>query len=371
MPTDSITPKKYLDLSNESYRNESLFRDTDTEGDWVVIDQTQNPETGYAAIAYQGPNGEIVITHRGSDPMTEILDKNSIGNSRKDWLESNRAILEGRVPPQFNDADEFTKNIYNQFGETVEISHTGHSLGGALAQLTAHKYDSNAVTFDNPGIQEVIVNNKDVFSNETINHENFNSYLSLNSVVSSINTQIGNPTKLDIDKLLGIESSSNKDNLTGELSRGYNSFKLKNLFDRHDLNNISEVFGEDGQPLEDFIMDMSTIQESDINQFFDYMSKVSNSFSDKSDNIVNEDSENSQIIENILKQKTKKEDLDAILNPQTNEGIEFPDRLPDTGAAGIEDISDASVVGLVQELRSNVDLLFSNMSNFKNSIGGI
>lgn len=475
MPNNNVTPKKFLELSNESYRNESLPRNTTSEDGWTVIGQTQNHDTGYAAIAYQGPNGEIVIAHRGSDSPHEISDGDiSIGNSRKDWLESNKALVEGRVPPQFQDANEFTKNIYNQYEGETAITHTGHSLGGALAQLTAHKYGSDAVTFDNPGVHEVIVNNGDVFGGDEIKHENFKSYLSLNSFVSAVNTQIGEPTKLNIDKLLGRDEASNKSNILGTADRAWDTGK--GLTDRHDLNNISQVFGEDGQPLGEFIQDMSTMQESEANQVADFIgdksraitditdvrkifqddtlserekieifdrffdqskeigadafmkifdstfgdlpvigSELSNWANDKLRTFITSDEvggledvsnkigewmgekghqflkkigldddleeiirnkmgvdvplnkEDNKIEELIMKRKEDLEASDGTTTP--NLEFELPTQLPKTGADGT--ISDSSVAGIVQELRTNVDLLFQNMNSFKSSIGGI
>lgn len=272
MPEDiKLTDEDYLNLSDESYLNQSFAPD---QGNWEVIGQVPNSgndtmtETGYSAVAFRSPTGEIVIAHRGSDPISleGLLDPEHIGNPRKDWPESNAAIVRGEVPPQFNDADNFTKEIMELTGS--KVTHTGHSLGGALAQLSAHKNGGDSIAFENPGVGEVIQNN-DEFDNE-INLESHRSILVQNSFVSSINSQIGEVTKIagpvgvgdivkevirdaiDIASPLGIDEFMPDRNL------------MKENFNGHGIEYIKDAYNNDGNLNENVIVEPGTTHFENI-----------------------------------------------------------------------------------------------------------
>jgi hypothetical protein len=104
-----------------------------------------NPVTGFRAHVYQNETTqEVVIACAGSD-LSERGDRSAIGE-----------IIVGRMPVQVNDA----LNIYglvnthlNSKRIRAQISFTGHSLGGALAQYMAIAAQGfPAETFGAPGI---------------------------------------------------------------------------------------------------------------------------------------------------------------------------------------------------------------------------
>ena len=75
--------------------------------------------------------------------------------------------LENDVPDQFLDAIDFTNDIRHQFGG-ANIIHTGHSLGGAIANYIVCKESHNkddlsavdrAVSFNAPDIRQLLTNN--------------------------------------------------------------------------------------------------------------------------------------------------------------------------------------------------------------------
>ncbi len=103
--------------------------------------------TGYYGFAYRNTlTNEIVIAHRG----TQLTDGQDLKN---DWQ-----VLLGNVPGQVNDAKIFYNAVLaerDRRGLTnAIISHTGHSLGGAIARELAIEQGTAGVLFDPPGYSD-------------------------------------------------------------------------------------------------------------------------------------------------------------------------------------------------------------------------
>jgi hypothetical protein len=101
--------------------------------------------TGFRAHVYHNePTGEVVIAFAG----THLTDRGD--------LEAIRDIASGRLPWQFYDAlavYRTVKKFTEEKGLRAEISFTGHSLGGALAQYMAIRVKGcSAETFGAPGV---------------------------------------------------------------------------------------------------------------------------------------------------------------------------------------------------------------------------
>lgn len=106
------------------------------------------PENGFYAAAYRdSATGKIVVAFRGTDGATDVFG-------------ADVALATGSWHPQFDEAINFIKAIaddprlqYNGNLEALksDLLVTGHSLGGALAQLTARLYGLDGATFDPAG----------------------------------------------------------------------------------------------------------------------------------------------------------------------------------------------------------------------------
>lgn len=109
---------------------------------------TQGSANGYFGAAYMNnATGEIVIANRGSRLNREGL--------KQDWGGSDVDIARQspqHVPAAFDDSEAFATEISQQFPDHP-LNFTGHSLGGAEAQVQAARFDkgSNATTFGAPG----------------------------------------------------------------------------------------------------------------------------------------------------------------------------------------------------------------------------
>lgn len=108
---------------------------------------TSVSDHGFYAAAYRdGATGKIVVAFRGTDGL------NDVG--------ADAALAFGGWHPQFDEAINFLRNLaeqqYSKQANPLEslqgnVLVTGHSLGGALAQLTAQLYGLDGAAFDPAG----------------------------------------------------------------------------------------------------------------------------------------------------------------------------------------------------------------------------
>ncbi|HKJ87105.1 MAG TPA: hypothetical protein VKA48_01105 [Gammaproteobacteria bacterium] len=131
---------EYAKLSQAVYNGE------DVQG-WrtVARPSPELQQSGFYGAAYQNvATGEIVIAYRGTEPWSDLF---------KDLLTTDGKIAAGAEDQQFVDALAFAKNVQDTYqGLGNEISVTGHSLGGGLAQLAADTFGWDGVTFEAPGM---------------------------------------------------------------------------------------------------------------------------------------------------------------------------------------------------------------------------
>ncbi|MBB5880709.1 hypothetical protein GGR74_001857 [Xanthomonas arboricola] len=149
------TSQQYAVLSNDGYvdREVGVRRPGDRErldvggAAYEVLEHVNNRRTGYQGTIYQRVGGgDIVVAHRGTE---EIY---------RDAVQADGSMVFNRDNPQAADAIALTKHALDyankqaqRSGHAPEVSVTGHSLGGALAQVTAHHFDLKGETFNSYG----------------------------------------------------------------------------------------------------------------------------------------------------------------------------------------------------------------------------
>jgi hypothetical protein len=145
---------KSVKWSSLNFKNEqdkdlvALYWNHLKKKNWTILDtseahQLPKKPNGYRGIAFKNnQTGHIIISHRGSANVQAIA--NDI------------QLLSNKQPDQYDDADEFTKIIQKQHRD-FPISTTGHSLGAAIAELSAYRNHFIAVTVDSPGIAGIIL----------------------------------------------------------------------------------------------------------------------------------------------------------------------------------------------------------------------
>lgn len=104
--------------------------------------------SGYQGTIYQrADTGEIVVAHRGTEFGREAF---------KDGLMTDGGMVVARTNQQADDAIALTREALaraKQYGtengiSAPEVTVTGHSLGGTLAQITSHHFDLRGEAFN-------------------------------------------------------------------------------------------------------------------------------------------------------------------------------------------------------------------------------
>lgn len=140
----------------------------------LVAASKVDPSTGFAAIALQ-KDDQIVISFRGTEIKKD--DEIDLKNDRIMWIEK-------KFPPQLECAKEFIKTIEsNPKLKNKDITLTGHSLGGSLAQFLSAMYGYKAVAFNPYGIKNIL----DKY-NLKYKEGNIINYCSKGDIITSINS---------------------------------------------------------------------------------------------------------------------------------------------------------------------------------------
>ncbi|WP_115561160.1 XVIPCD domain-containing protein [Xanthomonas arboricola] len=150
----SIPSPQYAGLSDDVYKDRAVGRRAPGQEEIVVVEgqryavleHVNNKSTGYQGTIYRREgSGEIVVAHRGTEGVAnDIL--------------TDATMVTSRTNPQAADALALTKHALDyaevagqRSGHAPEVTVTGHSLGGALAQISAHHYDLKGETFNSYG----------------------------------------------------------------------------------------------------------------------------------------------------------------------------------------------------------------------------
>lgn len=152
MSLDSAT---YAVLADHSYDRDGGLADlADRQAvldigsrQFKVLAHTDNPANGYQGTIYQAmDSGRIIVAHRGTefdrepflDGLTDagmVLNRHNVQSA--DAIELTRTALELARDPM-------VRGDHAQ----LEVTITGHSLGGTLAQVTAHHFGLRGETFN-------------------------------------------------------------------------------------------------------------------------------------------------------------------------------------------------------------------------------
>ncbi|AWV06056.1 lipase family protein [Marilutibacter maris] len=152
----TIPSQQYANLASHTYDSAGDMGQlaarravVEIEGvDYKILEHVDNPDNGYQGTIYQRmDSGEIVVAHRGTEFDREPL---------KDGL-TDAGMVVSRYNAQIDDAIGLTRRareyasdpeMIERYGHASEVSVTGHSLGGTLAQVSAHHFDLRGETFN-------------------------------------------------------------------------------------------------------------------------------------------------------------------------------------------------------------------------------
>jgi hypothetical protein len=146
----TLRPTDYAALAQDSYKNPILNQSVKIGGvEYTPIAYANDPHTGFQATAYDHKDAsgahEVVIAYRGTEFGREPVHDGAVDAGM---------VLVG-VNAQTSDSMAFTQRVMTQAqerakanGYALDISVTGHSLGGTLAEINAHKFGLHGDTFN-------------------------------------------------------------------------------------------------------------------------------------------------------------------------------------------------------------------------------
>ncbi|QQQ00955.1 XVIPCD domain-containing protein [Lysobacter enzymogenes] len=208
----SMTTQQYANLAQDAYRSPDMSsldsRRTVIDGVEYTIRAHVSKESGYQGTIYQrNDTKEIIVAHRGSEFDTQPF---------KDGVFADGGMVARRVNAQAADALEFTRSAIEMAqtsrdarGMEPQVTVTGHSLGGCLAQITAAKLNLNGETFNPYGAVSLGMRIPEGGSN-VVNH------VMAGDVVSAASKHFGKvqmyaePVELNVLKASGYEDSGSQ-----------------------------------------------------------------------------------------------------------------------------------------------------------------
>ncbi|MGH8081798.1 MAG: XVIPCD domain-containing protein [Lysobacter sp.] len=207
-----MTTQQYANLAQDAYRSPDLSSPEDRKRtvdgvDYIILDHV-NKESGYQGTIYQRESTkEIIVAHRGSE-----FDEQPF----KDGVFADGGMVAKRVNSQAIDALEFTRSAIEKaqthrerHGMEPQVTVTGHSLGGCLAQITAAKFGLNGETF-NPYGAASLSDRIPEGGSQIVNH------VMAGDVVSAASKHFGKvqmyaePVELNVMKAAGYEDNGSQ-----------------------------------------------------------------------------------------------------------------------------------------------------------------
>ena len=132
---------------------------------WKIVGfKDANSKNGFYGCVIETSENQAAVAFRGSEAMNEI------SSFHNDWAKSDLGLLNNDKTPQQEEVEIFLEENYYLLDEYDDITMTGHSLGGNLAEyatIMAEKYglDDNitrCTSLDGPGFSdEFLIKYKD------------------------------------------------------------------------------------------------------------------------------------------------------------------------------------------------------------------
>ncbi|MDR6094653.1 XVIPCD domain-containing protein [Stenotrophomonas sp. SORGH_AS_0321] len=146
----SLRSQDYAALADDAYKDRAVGRWAPDEAQVVPIGDHSyrilehvNNKNGYQGFIYQRVDtNEIVVAHRGTEqPLHDVVTDLGMVVARTNLQADDAIALTAR-------ANEFAQREETRSGQRLDVTVTGHSLGGSLAQISAHHHGLKGETFN-------------------------------------------------------------------------------------------------------------------------------------------------------------------------------------------------------------------------------
>ncbi|MDV3470282.1 lipase, partial [Stenotrophomonas sp. C3(2023)] len=145
-----IRSQLYAALADDSYLGREVRNGHHLDDHRLVLGvarltvhrHVDNRLTGYQGTVYRhDETGEFVVAHRGTESPMDVLSDLTMLGARFNAQAADAIALT-------NDALKLAQASRDQYGGAPPVTVTGHSLGGTLAQITAHHFNLKGETFN-------------------------------------------------------------------------------------------------------------------------------------------------------------------------------------------------------------------------------
>ena len=169
-----INKVHYVDRKNDTDYHEILRqaaiyayhgKDADIPEGYSLEESVRNPQTGFYADVLVGED-DVIIAIRGTNDGGDLND--------------DVAMTRSRIPEQTRDALDLYNRVKKEYPDK-NITSTGHSLGGTLAEIVGALNGELAVGFNAYGV-------RDLFNeNAVIQEDNIVNYVNIQDAVTMVN----------------------------------------------------------------------------------------------------------------------------------------------------------------------------------------
>ncbi|SEA83619.1 Protein of unknown function [Desulfuromusa kysingii] len=181
-----LSEKAYSDFDPTDVDNATTAFTDSNGSDWTVytVSETSGYNTGFSGVAFRNEDTkEVVVAYRGTDGPRDVTPDLQAG-------------LGQNVPNQYQQAKDFYDAVLDKTNTDSSNSPTltGHSLGGALAQLVGAVTGAETQTYNAPGVKDVLYNNPSTFGvfSETATFDNIKNNNFFLDTIHMVGEQLGN-----------------------------------------------------------------------------------------------------------------------------------------------------------------------------------
>lgn len=172
-----VSRLEYALLARATYEDNKK----DIPKNWEVINTYESDTSDFAGTAYRNNiTGDIVVAYRGTDSDWKNI---------QDWTQNNLTIAFNKIPNQFDDALRFYSEVAGA-NKDANVSITGHSLGGILAQLVGACSLKDTVTFNSIGVTHLL-DRLNIQLDASLKYSNITNYSLANDILYFVHKKTG------------------------------------------------------------------------------------------------------------------------------------------------------------------------------------